>query len=121
VFLDAAQEAGASPLPHVPAGPPFFRFADDTEFTTLLGGAGLVEVTVRQFAYTHRFADADELWEAIRRGTVRTRGLIFDQPVELQSRIRAAYERLLRDHTGEDGTVEMPISVKIAAGTRASD
>ncbi len=118
VFLDAAREAGAAPMPHIPAGPPFFRFADDTEFSTLLRGAGLVEVSVRRFAYTHTFADADELWDSIRRGTVRVRGLIFDQPPEILSRIRQAYERLLRDHTGDDGRVEMPISVKIAAGVR---
>jgi SAM-dependent methyltransferase len=118
VFLDAAQEAGASPLPHVPAGPPFFRFADDTEFAALLYGAGLAEVSVRRVDYTHRFADADELWEAIRRGTVRVRGLVFDQPPETLTRIRRAYERLLREYTGGDGGVEMPISVKIAAGIR---
>lgn len=120
VFLDAAQEAGASPLPHVPAGPPFFRFADDAEFTGLLRGAGLAEVKVRRFAYTHRFAGADELWDAIERGTVRVRGLVFDQPPDILSRIRQAYERLLRDHTRDDGRVEMPISVKIAAGARAA-
>jgi trans-aconitate methyltransferase len=121
VFLDAAQEADAKPLPHVPAGPPFFRFADDTEFSTLLSDAGLAKVTVWRFAYQHRFADADALWEAIRRGTVRTRGLVFDQQSDVLARIRQAYERLLPDYTGDDGRVEMPISVKIAAGTRAAD
>ena len=118
VLLDAAQEAGASPLPHIPAGPPFFRFADDAEFGTLLRGSGLAQVSVRRFAYTHRFADADELWDAIRRGTVRMRGLVFDQPPDVLARIREAYDRLLREYTGDDGTVEMPISVKIAAGIR---
>jgi SAM-dependent methyltransferase len=121
VLLDAAAEAGARPLPHVPAGPPFFRFADDTAFTNLLRGAGLTEVSVRRFDYTHRFADADELWDSIRRGTVRTRGLVFDQPPDLLQRIRAAYERLLGEFTAEDGSLDMPISVKIAAGVRTPD
>ena len=34
VFLDAFAEAGAAPLPDIPAGPAFFQFADDEEVRT---------------------------------------------------------------------------------------
>ena len=75
VFLDAAHDAGAAPLASVPAGPPFFRFADEREFTRLLEGAGLSHVEVETVSFTHRMSSADELWNGFRDGTVRMRAV----------------------------------------------
>jgi SAM-dependent methyltransferase len=115
VFLDAAREVGAQPLPHLPAGPPFFRFADDGEFARLLVGAGLEDVEVRTVTFTHRVAGADELWEGLREGTVRMRAVVFEQPAKTLGRIRAAFDRLVREYAVDDG-LELAISVKIASG-----
>jgi SAM-dependent methyltransferase len=43
VFTDAIGEVGAAPPPDLPDGPPFFRFANDGEFTRLLTDAGLTD------------------------------------------------------------------------------
>ncbi|CAN5149790.1 hypothetical protein BH20ACT3_BH20ACT3_11240 [soil metagenome] len=43
--LAALDTAGAQPPPDIPAGPPFFRFADDDELVGLLGTNGLGNVT----------------------------------------------------------------------------
>jgi SAM-dependent methyltransferase len=115
VFLDAIAEAGATAPPGVPAGPPFFRFSDEEELTRLLGDAGLTDVAVRTVSFTHRLADADELWDGFLEGTVRTRVLVLGQPPETQARIRGAFDELVREYA-DDGGVELPVSVKVASG-----
>jgi hypothetical protein len=117
IFLDAATEAGAVPLPHLPPGPPFFRFADDAEFTRLLHDAGLSKVEVRTVGFTHHFRGADDLWDGMRRSTVRTQALVFGQPEDVLARIRAAYDRIIQDYVAAGGGLDIPISVKVAAGT----
>jgi hypothetical protein len=117
VFLDAANDAGAVPLPHLPAGPSFFRFADDAEFTRLLRDAGLSEVGVRTVEFTHHVRGADELWDGMAGATVRTRALVFDQPADVKARIRAAYDRIVRRYAAPGGGLDLPVSVKVAVGT----
>jgi ubiquinone/menaquinone biosynthesis C-methylase UbiE len=117
VFLDAASEAGVAPLPDLPAGPPFFRFADDAEFARLLHDAGLSNVAVRTVRFTYHVGSADELWDGMRRATVRTQALIFKQPQDVQARIRAIYNRIIQEYAVAGGGLDIPISVKVAAGT----
>ena len=119
VFLEAAHEAGAEPLAHIPVGPPFFRFADEREFTALLECAGLSDVEVGTIGFTHRLSSADELWKLLRDGTVRTRALLLGQPEETLARIRASFDRLVGGYAAGDGGVELPVSVKVAAGRKA--
>jgi SAM-dependent methyltransferase len=118
VFLDAVAEAGATPPPDVPTGPPFFRFSDDTEFAHLLAGAGLDDVDVQAIAFTHRVAGADELWNGFLDATVRTRALVLGQTEELQAEIRAAFDRAVAEFA-VDGELELPVAVKIASGRRS--
>ena len=118
VVLDAAREVGAEPLPHLPAGPPFFRFADEAEFTRLLSDAGLRKVKVHTVEFTQHFQSPDELWDGLRLSTVRMRALVFDQPDEVEAKIRSAYDRIVREYATADGGLDIPISVKIAAGVR---
>jgi ubiquinone/menaquinone biosynthesis C-methylase UbiE len=62
VLTEAVAEAEA-PLPaDIPAGPPFFRFSSDEEFSALLAAAGFEEVEVRSFSFTHRLSGAEELF-----------------------------------------------------------
>ena len=117
VFLDAVAEAGATPPEGLPAGPDFFRFSVDAEFDALLRDHGLEDREVRRIAFTHRVASADELWDGLLGGTVRTSALILRQPEETQQRIRAAFERLVQPYQGGDG-LELPVSVKLAAGRK---
>ena len=57
--------------------------------------------------------------EGLRGGTVRMRALVFDQPQQTLVRIRAAFDRLVGEYTAGDGSVELPVSVKVAAGRKA--
>ena len=118
VLVDAVAEVGVEPPADVPSGPPFFRFADEGEFARLLGDAGLGDVDVRTVAFTHRFASGDELWDGLIGGTVRTRALVLAQPEDVQARIRAAFDRLVRAYF-TNGGLELPVSVKLAAGRKA--
>lgn len=117
VLVDAVAEAGAQPPAHIPSGPPFFRFADEGEFARLLGDAGLTDLDVQTVAFTHRLASGDELWDGLISGTVRMRALVLAQPKEMQARIRAAFDRLVRPYV-TNGGLELPVSVKLASGRR---
>lgn len=114
VFYDAIQKVGAAPPPDLPAGPPFYRFADEAEFTGLLSDAGFVDATVSTIAFTYRYIG--DLFDCLLDGTVRTRGLVLAQPEATQARIRAALDRFA-DEYATDGGFDLPISVKIASAT----
>jgi SAM-dependent methyltransferase len=115
VFLDAAAEAGATPHGDLPAGPDFFRFSVDEEFDALLLEPGFEERAVTTIGFTHHVASADELWEDLLGGTVRTSALVMRQPEEIRQRIRHAFDRLVSAY--EDGAgLELPVSAKLAAG-----
>ena len=120
VLIDAVAEVAAEPPADIPAGPPFFRFADEADFARLLGDAGLSDVNVQTLVFAHRFASGDELWDGLLGGTVRTRALVHAQPEDVQARIRAAFDRLVRPYATNSG-LEMPVSVKLASGRRAPE
>src|SRR5262252_10559113 len=117
IFFDAMNEAGASPPPELPTGPPLFRFSDEVELSTTLRSAGLVHVIVRAFSFSHRLASPEELWNGILGGTVRTSIGIRRQPKAVQDRIRAAFDRLVEIHAVEVG-ISVPVAFKIASGRR---
>jgi SAM-dependent methyltransferase len=118
VLTDAVREAGATPPLGLPEGPPFFRFADESEFANLLTDAGLTDVRVRTVAFHHRARTAAELWNGLIDSTVRSRALVVGQPAAIQERIRAAFDRLAGAYATPDG-LDIPVSVKIASGVRA--
>jgi SAM-dependent methyltransferase len=117
VVLEAVGETGATPPEDVPAGPDFFRFADDEEFGTLLAGAGLEERRVQRIEFTLEVPDAAEYFDALLGGTVRVSALVLRQPDEMQEKIRAAFERRMEEYRGAGG-FELPVSVKLASGRK---
>jgi SAM-dependent methyltransferase len=117
VFLDAVAEAGATAPEDLPTGPDFFRFSVDEEFDALLRDHGLDDRTVSRIAFTHRVASADELWDGLLGGTVRTSALIMRQPEETRRRIRDAFDRLVGPYQRRD-VLELPVSAKLAAGRK---
>ncbi len=119
VFLDAVAAAGASPPGDLPRGPDFFRFSRDEEFAALLRGAELENIEVETIAFTLPVSSADQLWEGLLAGTVRTSALILRQTHETQRRIRAAFDRIVSEYQTDDG-VELPVSVKLAVGASRS-
>lgn len=115
VVVAAVAEAGAAPPRHLPPGPPFFAYSDDAALAGLLRGPGLREVEIERLSFTHHVESADELWDGVLGGTVRTSALVEGQPPEVRRRIRAAFDRLAAGYTAGTGLV-LPVSVKIASG-----
>jgi SAM-dependent methyltransferase len=113
VLFDAVAAAGAAAPPDVPAGPPFFRFADADELAALLRGAGFAGETVTSLPFSHRVARVDELWDDLLRGTVRASALVARQSEEVRQEIRAALERAVEPFRTGDG-LEFPVSVVLA-------
>jgi SAM-dependent methyltransferase len=117
VVLGAIAETGALPPDDLPPGPPFFRFADDGEFSRLLTDAGLDAAEVRTIRFRQPFPDGQTVWEGMTGATVRTAPLVTSQSKEVQHSIRAAFDsRISQFRT--NGEVELPISVKIASARK---
>jgi hypothetical protein len=100
-----------------PVGPPFFRFSDEQEFGRLLHDAGLEEVRLKTVSFTHREASPASLWDGFMAGTVRTSALILRQTDEMQRRVRAEFDRIVREFEA-GGELELPVSVKLASGRK---
>ena len=119
LFPEAIEAAGAVAPGQIPAGPAFFRFAEDAEFDRLLRGAGFGDVQVDTVAFSQHLDTVDDLWEGVIEGTVRTRAAVLAHPEETQARIRAAFERLASPFAGPAG-LELPVSVKVASGRKVA-
>jgi SAM-dependent methyltransferase len=117
LIVDAMTEAGATPPPDLPAGPPIFRYSEDVALTELLGGAGLVGIDIRSVAFVHPFPAPDALWDGMLAGTVRISAAIRRQPAAIRERIRASFDRLAVPHLRPDG-LAVPVSVKLVPGRK---
>jgi hypothetical protein len=95
-----------------------FRFSDEQELSALLQSAGLAQVAVQGYAFVHRLGSADELWNGILHGTVRTSIGIRRQSKDVRARIRVAFDRLVQPYTKEEGAIQIPVAFKIVAGRR---
>ncbi len=118
VFLDSFAEAGATPPPDIPAGPAFFQFADDEKFAKLLTGSGLSGVEVTTVAFDHQIQSADELWQGMLGGMVRTSATFLSQSEQTREKIRTAFDRLILDYR-RGAWFEVPVSVKLASGVKS--
>ena len=96
----------------LPAGPDPDRFADDRELARLLATAGFTDARVETVSFTHRIADAGELWDGILGGSVRTAARIRALQPAVRERARAALERAVDPFRSARG-LELPIAVKL--------
>jgi SAM-dependent methyltransferase len=117
ILVEALRASGVTRPEDVPAGPDPYRFADDSRFRELLGGAGLVDVAVEAVAFTQRVRDPEELWLGMLGGSVRTAGLVERQPPDVRETIRARVEQLAEKYR-EDGGLAVPVRAKIARGVK---
>ena len=119
VLVEAVAAAGASPPQDLPAGPPFFRFADDREFARLLSDQQLSDVHVKTVSFAHSEDSPDTLWQGLMGGTVRTSALVAGQTPEVQREIRDAFDRIVEQYRVGD-RLELPVSVKLASARKPS-
>jgi SAM-dependent methyltransferase len=95
-----------------------FRFADEGELVGLLDRAGLVSITVTTLGFTHAFPSADVIWAGLHRGSARTAALIDRLKPTEAATVRSAFDDVLAPHRAADGSIVLPISVKLAVATR---
>ena len=117
VLVDAIEEVGVSAPADVPAGPPFFRFADENELTMLITGAGLADPAVETVEFPLHVGSADELWNGLIEGAVRMRAVVQAQSDDVQRSIRTRFDKLLDDYVSDDG-FEVSVSVKLGSGRK---
>jgi SAM-dependent methyltransferase len=117
LVADALRDEGVAPPPSVADSPPSYRFADPREMRSLLAGAGLTPVRVDTIELVVAVADADELWDGVLGGSVRTSATLLAQPRAVQDRLRAAVARGAEEYRGRDG-LEVPVSVVVGSARR---
>lgn len=117
VVADALADVGVREPPELAGGPDSYRFADPGEMTGLLRGAGLRDARVERVETVVRCAGADELWQGVLSGSVRTSTTILRQPEGVRREVRAALERRLRAHRRAGG-LELEARAVIGSGRR---
>jgi SAM-dependent methyltransferase len=106
--LRAIEEVGNPNVP-LPEGPPFFRFSDAAETGRTLESIGFKDVDVRELPLVWRLRSADEVFEALSRGGVRTAAVLRAQTPAALEAIRAAVRRGVESYAVEGGfAVPMP-------------
>jgi ubiquinone/menaquinone biosynthesis C-methylase UbiE len=118
VLLEAVREVGVAAPETVPAGPNFFRFADDEEFESLLEAQDFVDIGIQTVEFMHSVDSADELWDGLLHGTVRTSAVIRSQPDDVVRRVRAGFDRRVAGYR-ISGTYQLPVSFKLARARRS--
>lgn len=112
-----AVEAHGSMNVGLPAGPPFFRFADRAEFARTLEAAGFRDPRFQEIALSWTFRSAADVFQAAMEGTVRTAGLLARQSSEAREAIRRfVTEQVQAFRTGE--TYTLPIPAVLGSATR---
>jgi SAM-dependent methyltransferase len=113
----AAAAAGLDAGAAAPPGPSAIRFTDADELHRLLRDAGLEDVAIQEVVFTLPVANLDELWDGVLGGTVRVAAVLASANPAEREIARAALARLAEPHRRRDG-YELPITIRIAAGTR---
>ena len=116
LMLDAVEAAGASAPAGLPAGPTNFR--TDDELRALFEAAGFAGVGVSHLQFETPVDDAATLWQGVLDSAVRIPPLVTQQPADIQSRIREAFDALCAAHRRPDGTLAIPVSVQVTQGVR---
>jgi SAM-dependent methyltransferase len=114
--LRAIEEVGNPNVP-LPEGPPFFRFSDAAETPRALEPVGFTDVDVRELPLVWRLRSADEVFEALSRGGVRTAAVLRAQTPAALDAIRAAVGRGVESYAVEGGFA-VPMPAMLAAATK---
>ncbi len=116
LFVDAVAAAGITSTSDLAAAPAMT--ASDDIYRAQLHNAGFWPTSVTTIAFTIKPVSVDALWNSVLAATVRTSATITNKSLDVQQRIRAAFDLLATEYRTEDGLV-VPVSVKLMAG-RAS-
>jgi len=116
MVLHAIQAHGNTKVP-LPDGPAFFRFSDPMECRRTLRRTGFTDSEAARAPQLWRLKDADDLFQAMLTGTVRTGGLLRAQTPEALAVIRDAIRRSVEVNRRED-FYELPMPAVLASGVK---
>ncbi len=116
LVLDAVRAADAPPPAGLPAGPTNFR--SDDELRVLFTGAGFADVGLGRIMFEAMVPDLETLWRGVLDSAVRIPPLVTTQALDVQDRIREAFDRLATVHARPDGAYAIPVSVQVTRGRR---
>ena len=114
--LRAIEQLGNTHVP-LPEGPPFFRFSDAGATRRTLEDAGFSNVEMRELPLVWRVDAADDVFDALSRGGVRTAAVLRAQTPEALAAIRATLRQGVEAYAS-DGGFGVPMPAVLASGTR---
>jgi ubiquinone/menaquinone biosynthesis C-methylase UbiE len=104
IVLAAVQKHGNPNVP-IPAGPPFFRFSEPKESTSVLAAAGFTDILITRVPQVWRLVSPDALFEVMYSGSVRNAALLRAQRPDVLEAIRAEIQQEVARHNNE---LQMP-------------
>ena len=114
IVLKAIESHGRMDVP-LPAGPPFFRFADAAESTRSMQAAGLSDPRVETVPLVWMLKTGGALFEAFLHGAVRTAALLRAQTSEALENIRRAITEGAEAYRKGDA-IELPMAAILSSG-----
>jgi 2-polyprenyl-3-methyl-5-hydroxy-6-metoxy-1,4-benzoquinol methylase len=97
----------------VPAGPDPYRFAAPGELEELLERAGLAEALARKLRFDQPVEGADQLWEGLLGGSVRSAARVQAQSEAERERARERLHRLAEDECRDGDRLAVPVCVTV--------
>jgi ubiquinone/menaquinone biosynthesis C-methylase UbiE len=116
MVMAAIEAHGRRDVP-LPEGPPFFRFSSTEECRRTLERAQFADVSVQVVPIAWRVIAADEVFEAMTKGGVRTAAVLRAQTPDALAAIRDAVRRTTESYATPEGYV-LPMPAVLAVGTR---
>ena len=103
----------------LPRGPDdFFRYADPAIAAHDLAAAGFVDVSATVVDQTWELPTADDAFDALLKGTVRTAALLVRQPAGVLAEVRRAMQEQLAAYD-EGDAVRVPMPAVVVRATRS--
>jgi SAM-dependent methyltransferase len=102
----------------LPRGPDFFRYADPATAAHDLAAAGFVDVSATVVDQTWELPTADDAFDAMLKGTVRTAALLIRQPAGVLAEVRRAMQEQLAAYD-EGDAVRVPMPAVVVKATRS--
>ena len=120
VGFDIVQQAIAAhgnPNADIPAGPPYYRFADPVESRRAVEAVGFKGARVRDVPQIWRLTDPDHVLIAIADGTVRSGALFRAQTPSARCAIAVAVRDAVQSYT-RNGVIELPMPAVLTSATK---
>jgi ubiquinone/menaquinone biosynthesis C-methylase UbiE len=116
MVLRAIEKYGRSEV-GLPEGPAFFKFSDAAESRRALEAVGFADVRISTLPLAWQLASADDVFEALSKGGVRTAATLRAQTPEVFEKIRTTVRQQVERYSVAGG-FEVPMPAVLSVATR---